>query len=66
MYKTMAKRKLNYTFHNPNTEETINALINFFVDVNKPKVDKVIKEHFSEESEKYHQFKNTNKGSCIL
>lgn len=47
----MAKCKLNYTFHNPNSvESTAEALIKFFVEVNKPKVDEALKK-FAEKSE---------------
>lgn len=40
----MKKRKLNYTFHNPNsTEDTIDLLLKVFIDVNKHKVDEAIR-----------------------
>ena len=47
----MRRYKLNYKFNNPNSaEETAEMLINFFVEVNKPKVDEAIKK-FAETSE---------------
>lgn len=48
----MAKCKLNYTFHNPNSvDDTAEMLIKFFVEVNKPKVDEALKK-LAEKSEK--------------
>lgn len=48
---TVAKCKLNYTFHNPNSVEvTAETLIKFFVEVNKPKVEEALKK-FAERSE---------------
>ncbi|MDO4608091.1 MAG: hypothetical protein Q4B40_02730 [Clostridia bacterium] len=42
----MAKVKLNYIFNNPNSaEDTVEMLIKFFVEVNKPKVDEAIKKY---------------------
>lgn len=42
----MKKRKLNYRFHNPNTvEETANLLYKVFVEVNKEKVEKAVREN---------------------
>ena len=39
------KRKLNYRFHNPNSEEaTINQVLKVFVKVNEKKVQKAIEE----------------------
>ena len=47
----MAKCKLNYTFHNPNSVEvTAETLIKFFVEVNKPKVEEALKK-FAERGE---------------
>lgn len=41
----MKKRKLNYRFHNPNTaEETANLLYKVFIEVNKEKVEKAVRE----------------------
>ncbi len=43
---TVAKVKLNYIFNNPNSaEDTVEMLIKFFVEVNKPKVDEAIKKY---------------------
>jgi hypothetical protein len=41
--KVVAKQKLTYHFHNPNTPEaTANFLLKLFVEVNKPKVEQAI------------------------
>lgn len=41
----MKKHKLNYRFHNPNTvEETVNVLCKVFVEVNKEKVERAVRE----------------------
>ena len=40
----MQKRKLNYRFHNPNTPEaTADYLAKLFIEVNKQKVDRIIR-----------------------
>lgn len=40
----MAKQKLNYRFHNPNTvEETAAYIINILIEANKEKVARIIK-----------------------
>ena len=39
----MKKRKLNYRFHNPNSDEvTADFLLKIFIEVNKEKVEKAI------------------------
>lgn len=41
----MKKTKLNYTFHNPNTEEeTIKYISKVFTDVSKNKFERVLRE----------------------
>lgn len=43
-------RKLNYTFHNPNTpEETADFLIKLFVEVNLPKIEAAIKKYIQDQ-----------------
>ena len=52
----MKKYKLNYRFHNPNTvEETANVLCKVFVEVNKEKVERAVREDLEKslENEKY-------------
>lgn len=40
----MKKQKLQYHFHNPNTDEdTADFLLRLFVEVNRPKVDCAVK-----------------------
>ena len=40
----MDKRKLNYTFNNPNSvEDTAEQLLKLFIEANKQKVDEIIK-----------------------
>lgn len=46
------KRKLNYRFHNPNSEEaTINQVLQILVEVNEQKVQKAIEEALNERVE---------------
>lgn len=41
----MKRRKLNYRFHNPNTEEeTADYILKLFVEVNENKVERVLQE----------------------
>ena len=41
----MAKRKLNYRFHNPNpVEVTADYILKLFIEVNAKKVDRVMQE----------------------
>lgn len=41
----MKKPKLHYTFHNPNTPEaTADFLVKLFIEVNRPKVEQVIRQ----------------------
>ena len=41
----MKKPKLHYTFHNPNSpEDTTDFLVKLFIEVNRPKVEQVIRQ----------------------
>lgn len=41
----MARKKLNYRFHNPNSvEATADYILKVFIEVNERKVDKAIRE----------------------
>ena len=55
----MKKRKLNYLFYNPNTDErTADYITKLFVEVNKNKVERVLQKESDkiekEENEKEH------------
>lgn len=42
--RTVGKIRLNYSFNNPNSvEDTAEMLLNFFIEANKPRVEKAIK-----------------------
>ena len=44
MFSAVDKIKLNYTFNNPNSvEDTAEQLLKLFIEVNKQKVDEIIK-----------------------
>ena len=45
MITSLKKRKLEYRFHNPNSvEDTADFLAKLFIEVNKPKVERAIRE----------------------
>jgi len=49
----VAKRKLNYRFHNPNSvEATADYILKVFIEANEGKVEKAIQEAAEELSEK--------------
>lgn len=42
--RTVGKIRLNYSFNNPNSvEDTAEMLLKFFIEANKPRVEKAIK-----------------------
>lgn len=49
----MKKRKLNYTFHNPNTAEaTADYILKIFIEANSGKVERAIQRMVDSENEK--------------
>ena len=54
----MKKRKLNYTFHNPNSAEaTADYILKIFIEANSGKVERAIQQMVDLENEKsvHHQ-----------
>ena len=42
--RTLGKIRLNYSFNNPNpTDDTAEMLLKFFIEANKPRVEKAVK-----------------------
>lgn len=42
--RTLGKIRLSYTFNNPNpTDDTAEMLLKFFIEANKPRVEKAVK-----------------------
>ncbi len=45
----MAKTKLNFRFHNPNTaEEIVGYIAKIFLEVNKTKLEHILQEHIEQ------------------
>lgn len=57
----MAKRKLNYRFHNPNpVEVTADYILKVMIEVNTEKVEKILRENMEIRNEKKSYHRDTN------
>ena len=62
------KKKLNYTFHNPNSEkETVDYILKIFIEANQSKVEKAIREEMERciEKDKHSENLVTNSKKCF-